>query len=224
MTPRPSDDVPYDAVVFDLDGTLVDTEPLCYAGGVEATRAIGLDVPLSFFEGLTGIDDRTTLRLIEERWGVTLDAAAFLADWDRRNAAHFAADGIPLLDGVEEVLDRVAALGLPLALATSSRRGPAEEKLRWAGLEGRFATVVTVDDVAAAKPAPDPYVLAAQRLGVEPSRCLAFEDSAAGAASAHAAGFRVVRLAAGHRADATHHHLAASILDGARAAGLWGDA
>lgn len=214
---------PYDAVVFDLDGTLVDTEPLCYAGGVEATRALGIEVPLAFFEGLTGIDDRTTVKLIEERWGVTIDLGPFLADWDRINAGLFAAHGIPLLDGVADVLDRVAALGLPLGLATSSRRGPAREKLRWAGIEGRFATMVTVEDVAAAKPAPDPYLLAAERLGVDPARCLAFEDSAAGAASAHAAGLRVVRLASGPRAEATHHHLAASILDGARAAGLWPD-
>lgn len=218
----PLDALPFDAVIFDLDGTLVDSEPLCYAAGVEACAAMGHDVPLAFFESLTGIDDRTSARLIGEHLGVAIEFEAFVAEWDRRCALAYRA-GIPLMDGALDLLGRIAALGLPMALATSSRHGPAHDKARGAGLLAHFAAVVTFDDVAAAKPAPDAYLLAARRLGVDPARCLAFEDSEPGARAAHAAGMRVVQVAGQHPTKGPHaHHLAASLLEGARAAGLLG--
>jgi len=208
---------PFDAVVFDLDGTLIDTEALCNEAGVEACANLGLPVDLPFFEGLAGIDDRTRLRLIEAHVGVTLDLGAFLAEWDRLCSLRFAR-GVPVKAGAFELLD---GLTLPVALATSSRRGPADEKLAGAGLAGRFATVVTFDDVAAAKPAPDAYLLACDRLGVAPARALAFEDSEPGARSARAAGLTVVQVPDLHGTDGAHaHHVAPTLLDGARAAGL----
>ena len=79
-----------------------------------------------------------------------------------------------------------------MACATSSRQGPAGEKLGAAGIGAFFATVVTVDDVAAPKPAPDPYLLACERLGVDPAATVAVEDSVTGATSAVAAGCRVL--------------------------------
>lgn len=218
---------PFDAVVFDLDGTLVDTESLCNETGVEACTNLGVPVGLPFFESLAGIDDRTRARLIEAEAGATLDLGAFLAEWDRLCSLRFA-QGIPVKAGVFDLLDRIGLpdLALPVALATSSRRGPAEEKIRGAGFAGRFAAVVTFDDVAAAKPAPDPYLLACQRLGVDPARALAFEDSEPGAASARAAGLTVVQVPDLHGPDpswtggAHAHHVAPTLLEGARMAGL----
>lgn len=211
---------PFDAVVFDLDGTLIDTESLCNDAGVEACARLGLPVSAAFFEGLAGIDDRTRVRLIEEHTGGTVDLAVFLAEWDRLCTERFQA-GIPVKDGALALLDRLDAMGMPLALATSSRRGPAREKLDGSGLASRFRIVVTFDDVAAAKPAPDPYLLAAERLGVDPRRCLAFEDSDPGARSANAAGLTVVQVPDLHSTDGVHaHHVAATLLDGAAMAGL----
>lgn len=218
---------PFDAVVFDLDGTLVDTESLCNETGVEACANLGVPVSLAFFEGLAGIDDRTRARLIEAEAGATLDLGAFLVEWDRLCSRRFA-QGIPVKAGAFDLLGRIE---LPVALATSSRRGPAEEKIRGAGFAGRFATVVTFDDVAAPKPAPDPYLLACERLGVDPARALAFEDSEPGAASARAAGLTVVQVPDLHGPDlhgpdlrwtggAHAHHVAPTLLDGARMAGL----
>lgn len=212
----------YDAVVFDLDGTLIDTESLCNDAGLEACAALGFPVSPAFFESLAGIDDRTRAQLIEEHVGRPVELQAFLTEWDRLCTLRFAR-GVPVKDGAAELLGRLDAAGVPLALATSSRRGPAEEKLAACGLGRHFRTVVTFDDVAAAKPAPDPYLLAAERLGVAPARCLAFEDSETGARSAHAAGMTVVQVPDLHPTRGAHaHHVAATLLEGALAAGLLG--
>ncbi len=210
----------YDAVVFDLDGTLIDTESLCNLAGVEACANLGFPVSMAFFESLAGIDDRTRARLIEEHVGATVELAAFLTEWDRLCSERFAR-GIPVKAGAVELLEGLEAAGVPVALATSSRRGPAEEKLAATGLGRFFRTVVTFDDVAAPKPAPDPYLLAAERLGADPRRCLAFEDSETGARAAHAAGMTVVQVPDLHPTKGAHaHHVAPSLLEGALLAGL----
>jgi HAD superfamily hydrolase (TIGR01509 family) len=210
----------FDAVVFDLDGTLIDTESLCNEAGLEACAALGFLVSPAFFESLAGVDDRTRARLIEKEVGTPVELQAFLAEWDRLCTQRFQ-QGIPLKPGAVDLLRRLEAAGLPLALATSSRRGPAEEKLAAAGLRRYFRTVVTFEDVAAPKPAPDPYLLAAQRLGVPPARCLAFEDSETGARSAQAAGLVVVQVPDLHATEGSHaHHVAANLLEGATLAGL----
>jgi HAD superfamily hydrolase (TIGR01509 family) len=222
--PASPDPGPFDAVVFDLDGTLVDTESLCNLTGVEACANLGLPVDLPFFEGLAGIDDVTRARLIGEHVGAVVELDAFLEEWDRLCTLRFA-EGIPLKDGAVALLEGLGAAGLPLALATSSRRGPAAEKIDGAGLGRFFRAVVTFDDVASPKPAPDAYLLACERLGADPARCLAFEDSETGARSARAAGLTVVQVpdlhgAATRPAGAHAHHVAATLLEGAAWAGL----
>jgi HAD superfamily hydrolase (TIGR01509 family) len=210
----------YDAVVFDLDGTLIDTENLCNAAGVTACRRLGHRVGLGFFESLAGIHDDERVRLISAHLGADLDRDSFFAAWDRECDVLFAG-GIPLKPGAADLLARLAGMGMPLGLATSSRRGPAHRKLDLAGIAQWFGSIVTFDDVARAKPAPDPYLLSAERLGAAPGRCLAFEDSETGARSAHAAGLTVVQVPDIHAASGRHaHHVAATLAEGARAAGL----
>jgi HAD superfamily hydrolase (TIGR01509 family) len=218
--PAPAPPGPFDAVVFDLDGTLMDTESICNAAGVEACAHLGLPVDLPFFEGLAGIDDVTRARLIGEHVGAVVELGAFLEEWDRLCTLRFR-EGIPLKAGAVALLEELEAAGVPLALATSSRRGPAHEKLEAAGLGRFFRAVVTFDDVAAAKPAPDAYRLACERLGADPARCLAFEDSETGARSAKAAGLTVVQVPDLHGTAGAHaHHVAATLLEGAAWAGL----
>jgi HAD superfamily hydrolase (TIGR01509 family) len=211
---------PFDAVIFDLDGTLIDTETLCNETGVEACQNLGYPVSMAFFETLAGIHDLERARLIGREVGAEIDTARFYAEWDRLCAIRFQA-GIPLKPGAVELLTRLAGLDLPMAVATSSRRQPAMDKITMAGLAPWFRTVVTFDDVTAAKPAPDPYLLAAGRLATPPSRCIAFEDSETGARSAFAAGLTVVQIPDIHPTDGQHaHHVAPSLLAGARMAGL----
>jgi HAD superfamily hydrolase (TIGR01509 family) len=210
----------YDAVVFDLDGTLIDTEALCNAAGQEACRRLGLALPPGFFETLAGIDDATRARMLGEAAGRAVDLSEFLRIWDGLCTEVFAR-GMPVKPGAHDLLGRLAGEGVVLGLATSSRRGPANEKLAGAGLGGFFRTVVTFEDVRAPKPAPDPYLLAAERLGVRPKRCLAFEDSETGARAARAAGFRVVQVPDLHPTRGEHAHwVAANLWAGAVAAKL----
>jgi len=212
--------LPYDAAVFDLDGTLIDTESLCNTAGIAACADMGIEVSLAFFESLAGIHDIERVRLIAAHVGSAVDAGAFFDLWDKHCALRFA-DGVPLKPGVHQVLGALQTAGLPLAIATSSRAGPAADKIALAGLGGYFRTVVTFDDVVQAKPAPDPYLLAARRLGVHPHRCIAFEDSETGARAAHAAGMTVIQIPDIHPTDGRHaHHVASTLFAGAMQAGL----
>jgi HAD superfamily hydrolase (TIGR01509 family) len=210
----------YDAVVFDLDGTLIDTESLCNDAGIDACADLGFDVSLAFFQSLAGIHDAERVRLISAHLGRPLQMAPFYAAWDDHVRRRMAT-GVPIKPGAVDLLSTLHGRGLPLALATSSRAGPAAEKLAAAGLDRWFSAVVTVDDVVAAKPAPDAYLLAAARLGANPARAVAFEDSDTGARAAHAAGLTVVQVPDIHPTAGLHaHHVAPSLLDGARAVGL----
>lgn len=216
MTANP----PFAAVIFDLDGTLIDTETLCNQTGVETCAVLGLDVSLGFFETLAGIHDAERMRLLSDLTGVAIDPDQFYALWDKLTYARFK-DGIPLKPGVFSLLAQIRALGLPMAVATSSRRLPALTKLDVTGLRPWMTAVVTFDDIAQPKPAPDAYLHAAALLGVAPVDCLAFEDSEVGARAAWEAGMTVVQVPDIHAASGRYaHFVAGSLLDGARAAGL----
>ena len=211
----------YAAVIFDLDGTLIDTETLCNQTGVDTCSALGLDVSLAFFETLAGIHDAERIRLLSDLTGVAIDPDQFNALWDEKTYARFA-DGIPLKPGVFDLLAHIRALGLPMAIATSSRRLPAATKVAVAGLRPWMDAVVSCDDIAQPKPAPDAYLHAAALLGVAPVECLVFEDSEVGAKSAWDAGMTVVQVPDIHAASGQYaHFVAGSLLEGARLAGLF---
>ena len=206
----------YDAIFFDLDGTLIDTESIALATGMAAFAAHGHDVDVAFMHGLVGKDEPTASRLIRAALpGVDLTAVNL--HW-RKGFNDGVDSGLALKPGA---LDLLPALQIPLAIVTSTGRVGAHRKLGLAGIAGAFTHVVTLDDVRAAKPDPEPYLLAASLFGVSPTRCLVFEDSETGAEAAHRAGCVVVQVpdvvpSQGRWA----HHLAPDLITGARMAGL----
>jgi HAD superfamily hydrolase (TIGR01509 family) len=206
----------YDALLFDLDGTLIDTESIALETGLAAFAAAGHPVDEGFMHRLVGRDEPTAAAIIR--------AAIPGADLDRINRSWrtaFAAGidrGLPLKPGAADLL---ALARLPLAIVTSTGRAGAHRKLAIAGIAGSFTHVVTLDDVTSPKPAPDPYLLAASLFGFDPGRCLVFEDSEAGAEAAHRAGCVVVQVPDVVPSDGRWaHHLAPDLLAGARMAGL----
>lgn len=206
----------FDAIFFDLDGTLVDTERLAQVSNREAFAALGHEVSEELLHEMIGKDEASVARLISEAYP-EIDLEKLGLELITR-FKHGLAAGLDLKPGARALLDH---LPLPAALVTSSRRDSANVKLRAAKIEGVFARIITADDVTACKPAPEPYLLAAKEFGLDPARCLVFEDSEIGAEAAYRAGCRVVQIQdvlppSGRWA----HIIATDLLDGLTQAGL----
>ncbi|MBX9946376.1 MAG: HAD family phosphatase [Reyranella sp.] len=184
---------PVEAVLFDMDGLLIDTEAVYIEALQVAAGALGVDMPLAFCHSMIGIPGRECDLMIQEFYGSGFDIERFRESFSAHTRRRFD-DAVPVKAGAVELLDFLAARGLPLAVATSSGRATAERHLGRAGLRDRFAALATRDDVARAKPHPDVYLEAARRLGVSPKRCLAFEDSNPGLTAAHAAGAMAIMV------------------------------
>ncbi|MCS7024153.1 MAG: HAD family phosphatase [Bryobacteraceae bacterium] len=184
---------PYDAVLFDFDGVLVDSEPVHY----ECWRTILLDYGFklewsAYQRHFLGVSDREMVARLVACSPVPLSASAILARYpEKRDLFRQRMQSeVPLSPGVVELFRDLS--GLPLGVVTSSLRLEVEPVLERCGLLARLAVVVYGDDVRRHKPDPEPYQVAAQRIGAQ--RPLVVEDSNAGEASARAAGFDVVRV------------------------------
>jgi HAD superfamily hydrolase (TIGR01509 family) len=174
------------AVLWDLDGTLVDSEPYWDEATAELIAAHGRSWSQAHSNALIGNDLLTSARYIKRHGGVELPAPVivdFLVDCVARRLR----GRLPWRPGAPELLAELNRLGIPCALVTMSYRRLADAVVG-ALPEGSFATVVAGDDVTHGKPHPEPYLTAAARLAVTPGECVAIEDSPTGLASAVAAG------------------------------------
>ncbi|WP_018179324.1 HAD family hydrolase [Jongsikchunia kroppenstedtii] len=177
------------AIFWDMDGTLVDTEPLWDIALERWTARIGTTMTPELRESTMGNSLPNALRKVYAAAGIPVDQQDRDGDarWLHDAMAEQFAAGIPWCPGAEETLDRIGALGIPMLLVTNTERELADVALRVIGLD-RFTTTVCGDEVPEGKPEPDIYLRAAELVGLEPSRALAIEDSPTGVAAATAAG------------------------------------
>ena len=173
-----------------MDGLLVDSERLERRIWRAASQAMGVELTDEQFATFIGHPAEHGDGLLRQYFGAGFDVPGFRAACRGRMERIVATEGVPLRAGALAWLAFLAARGIPYALATSSPRAIVEERLG-PHLPG-FAAVVTRADVARGKPFPDIYLEAARRLGVAPARCLAVEDSPAGAEAALSAGMPLV--------------------------------
>ena len=181
-----------DAVVFDLDGLLIQSEEVWDEVRERYVRERGGRYDEEIQRAMMGMSAPEWSRFLHEEAGVPDEPEQINRDVVERMLEAYRRD-LPLLPGAVEAVRR-AAERYRLALASSSNRVLFEEALRLAGLEDCFRVTVSSEEVARGKPAPDVYLAAAERLGVPAERCAAVEDSQAGIRSAKAAGMRVIAI------------------------------
>jgi len=180
------------AVLFDMDGLLVDSEPLWLEAETAVMARLGADwTEADQAQLLGGSLDRTVRYLLAKATRPAPPGA--IAEWLMSGVTERVRDhGVPVRPGARELLAEVEAAGLPHALVTGSERGFMDAVLARTGL--RFDALVCANDVSVTKPDPEPYLLAAKLLDTDPALCVALEDSPNGIASAEAAGCRVIAV------------------------------
>jgi len=181
-----------EAVIFDMDGLMIDSERVSLACWSQAAQERALPFTEDFWLGMVGLGDRDCEQRLLQHVDATEVAALFARCHDLYEAR--TQQGLPLRPGIVELLQLLQAHDIPRAVATSTRQPRANRKLIAAGLLPYFDHVITSDQVAHPKPAPDIYLLAARTLGKDPARCLALEDSPAGTRAALAAGMTAIQV------------------------------
>ncbi|CUH48870.1 HAD family hydrolase [Ruegeria atlantica] len=211
------------AVVFDMDGLLLDTERVYFEGFRTTLDALGLPQDDDLFRRLVGTNRVLGRRLLTEGLAGRVNLEEFDAVWDAEIAQRLA-DYIPVKPGARAMAEHLRERDIPYIIATSTQTKKAHLHLERAGLGALFRDVVGGDQVAASKPAPDIYLHATARLGHDPSNCVAFEDSPNGVRAAHAAGLITVQVpdivAPDAELRALGHHIASNIIAGAHEVGL----
>ena len=183
-----------EAVIFDMDGLMFDTERLSQESWRLAGNDLGLVVPTSVTLRVIGHVIGDIRVILREEMGPYFPVKAMLSRANEHYQRLIEEKPFPIKPGLIELLDFLEAMGLKTAVATSSHSTNAEKKLRAGGVRGRFPTVVSGDQVANGKPAPDIFLEAARRQGVDPSKCIVLEDSEMGIRGACAAGMRAIMV------------------------------
>ena len=180
------------AVIFDLDGVLLDSEQVWDAARRQLTEDSGGRWSESATRDMMGMSSTEWSRYMHGELGVKMPPEEISAAVVRR-MDYLYREHLPLIPGARETVERVAARW-PLGLASSANRPVIEVVLELSGLGDFFETSVSSEEVARGKPAPDVYLEAARQLRVDPALCAAVEDSSSGILSAHAAGMRIVAI------------------------------
>ena len=179
------------AVLFDMDGLMLDTETISMQSMKKATQRLGLNVKDQWLFDIIGMNRKGAEAYMSEQLGHPLPEGlddAFIEIY----ADHLFTHGIDLKPGLTELLDYLVDNNIRRAVATSTRTAMAHKKLKSSGIFNYFEEIVGGDQINNGKPAPDIYLRAAELVGIAPEHCLALEDSDNGAKAAHSAEISVI--------------------------------
>jgi HAD superfamily hydrolase (TIGR01509 family) len=181
------------AVVFDMDGLLVDTETVIFRAMQDVAGGIGGELPFATFQRMVGLQDAASNQILLDHFGEGFDLPAWTLAV-RAHAHEQMAAGVALKAGVQEIVEFLDRAGIPRAIATSSSLAAVQRNLTPHGLVDRFQALITKDVQTRGKPHPEPFLKAAEALGVAPADCLALEDSHNGVRAASAAGMMTIMV------------------------------
>jgi [ribosomal protein S5]-alanine N-acetyltransferase len=182
------------AVIFDMDGLMLDTEPLYRVGWKQASAYCGFDLSDDIYKRLVGRSRLDSERVLVETFGSGFPLEKFRTLARKHVAAAFSASPVRKKPGLYELLSFLETRQLPKAVATSTERHKALSLLTTTELLGRFDVVAAGDEVVRGKPSPDLFLLAARRLGIDPAECLVLEDAESGVIGARQAGMQVYHV------------------------------
>ena len=179
-------------VVFDMDGILIDSEPLFRMAAQRAADELGYVLADETYESWMGLPPQAVEAGVRASFGTEFPMDEFRARFHTVWRTHTDRHGVPAQPGMRDLLASLHARGVPFGVATSTQREQAERSLALAGLAPYIDVLVAGNEVAAGKPAPDIFLRAATAIGVTPERCIALEDSAVGVRAA--AGARMLTI------------------------------
>lgn len=183
-----------DAVIFDLDGSLVDSMWIWRDIDIEYLGRFGISLPENLQSEIEGKSFSETAHFFKEHFQLPVSIEAIKEDWNRMAWDKYSHQ-VPLKEGVNEFLELCRSKNIKLGIATSNSRELVENVASVHGLEDYFSCILTGCDVEKGKPAPDIYLAVAKQLQVKPARCLVFEDVIPGIQAGKAAGMKVCAVA-----------------------------
>ena len=177
-----------EGVLFDMDGLMLDTQKVWDATIDSTADELGVEVPEGFHDAVRGCSGEALIEVCRRFFGTDVDVRAYIAKiWDNADAAF--EKGVDKKPGLDELLAWLKGRGIPAAVASGSKMNQIMHHVEMVGLEDWFEAFISGFDVPRAKPYPDIFLAAAERLGTDPSRTIVLEDSVNGIVAAHAGGF-----------------------------------